>query len=255
MVDAMKRASARRITAVLPYYGYARQDARCSPACPISASSWPICSRRRASIRLLALDLHAGQIQGFSASRWTISSPAGCDDRLPAQEGLQEPVIVAPDAGGVERARAMAKRFDAGLATSTSGARGRTRRSPCTSSATSRGATPSSSTTSSTPPHARPGGDRRGARGRPAHPGLRRPRGAVRAGDRPDQVVADRGDRRHEFDPGERGQARRGGITVLTVAPLLGEDPAHGARAAQAPWRTPCGPLAPLDRQLLIAMG
>jgi ribose-phosphate pyrophosphokinase len=104
MVDAMKRASARRVTAVLPYYGYARQDRKVQSRVPISA-------------RVLALDLHAGQIQGFFSVPvdHLFAGPVVMIDYL-RKKDLKDPVIVAPDAGGVERARAMAKRFDAGLA-------------------------------------------------------------------------------------------------------------------------------------------
>jgi len=117
MVDAMKRASARRITAVLPYYGYARQDRKVQPRVPISAKLVADLLEAAGIDRLLALDLHAGQIQGFFSVPvdHLFAGPVVMIDHL-RKKDLQDPVIVAPDAGGVERARAMAKRFDAGLA-------------------------------------------------------------------------------------------------------------------------------------------
>ena len=74
MMDALKRASAERITAVLPYYGYARQDRKDRPRMPISARLVASLLERAGANRILALDLHAAQIQGFSTSRWTICS-------------------------------------------------------------------------------------------------------------------------------------------------------------------------------------
>jgi ribose-phosphate pyrophosphokinase len=117
MVDAMKRASARRITAVLPYYGYARQDRKVQSRVPISARLVADLLEAAGIDRVLALDLHAGQIQGFFSVPvdHLFAGPVVMIDYLKKKD-LREPVIVAPDAGGVERARAMAKRFDAGLA-------------------------------------------------------------------------------------------------------------------------------------------
>jgi len=117
MVDAMKRASARRITAVLPYYGYARQDRKVQSRVPISARLVADLLEAAGIDRVLALDLHAGQIQGFFSVPvdHLFAGPVVMIDYLKKKE-LQDPVIVAPDAGGVERARAIAKRFDAGLA-------------------------------------------------------------------------------------------------------------------------------------------
>jgi ribose-phosphate pyrophosphokinase len=117
MVDAMKRASARRITAVLPYYGYARQDRKVQSRVPISARLVADLLEAAGIDRVLALDLHAGQIQGFFSVPvdHLFAGPVVMIDYLKKKD-LYEPVIVAPDAGGVERARAMAKRFDAGLA-------------------------------------------------------------------------------------------------------------------------------------------
>ena len=115
MLDALKRASAARITAVLPYYGYARQDRKVSPRAPISAKLVADFIGRAGANRVVTVDLHAGQIQGF------FDCPV---DNLFATRVLMEPlescrnnlVVVSPDAGGVERARAFAKRFDAPLA-------------------------------------------------------------------------------------------------------------------------------------------
>jgi ribose-phosphate pyrophosphokinase len=117
MVDAMKRASARRITAVLPYYGYARQDRKVQSRVPISARLVADLLEAAGIHRVLALDLHAGQIQGFFSVPvdHLFAGPVVMIDYL-RKKDLRDPVIVAPDAGGVERARAMAKRFDAGLA-------------------------------------------------------------------------------------------------------------------------------------------
>src|SRR5579884_1248863 len=116
MIDALKRASAQRITPVLPYYGYARQDRKDRPRMPISAKLVASLLERAGANRILALDLHAAQIQGF------FDVPV---DHLFAAPVLIEHfyelkgrdlTVVSPDAGGVERARAFAKRLDAPLA-------------------------------------------------------------------------------------------------------------------------------------------
>jgi len=115
LIDALKRASAERITAVLPYYGYARQDRKVSPRAPISAKLVADLITTAGASRILTVDLHAGQIQGF------FNIPV---DHLFAAPVLleylrhlrNEIVIVSPDAGGVERARAYAKRLNASLA-------------------------------------------------------------------------------------------------------------------------------------------
>ena len=115
LIDALKRASAERITAVLPYYGYARQDRKVLPRAPISAKLVADLITTAGASRVLTVDLHAGQIQGF------FNIPV---DHLFAAPVLleylrylrNEIVIVSPDAGGVERARAFAKRLDASLA-------------------------------------------------------------------------------------------------------------------------------------------
>jgi ribose-phosphate pyrophosphokinase len=116
MIDALKRASAGSITAVVPYFGYARQDRKTKPRTPISARLVADLLTAAGVDRVLAIDLHAGQIQGF------FNIPV---DNLYAMPVLMEylkgrfgpeTVIVSPDAGGVERARAFSKRLDSRLA-------------------------------------------------------------------------------------------------------------------------------------------
>jgi ribose-phosphate pyrophosphokinase len=116
MLDALKRASAASITAVIPYYGYARQDKKVAPRVPISAKLVADMLTVAGASRVITMDLHAGQIQGF------FDIPV---DNLFAAPVLidyirnnfnDDLVIVSPDAGGVERARAFAKRLNAGLA-------------------------------------------------------------------------------------------------------------------------------------------
>jgi ribose-phosphate pyrophosphokinase len=116
MIDALHRASARRITAVLPYYGYARQDRKVQPRVPITARLVADLLEAAGVDRVLALDLHAGQIQGFFSVPvdHLFAAPVIID--YLGKKDLQDPVIVSPDAGGVERARAIAKRLKAGLA-------------------------------------------------------------------------------------------------------------------------------------------
>src|SRR5437660_10681160 len=117
MMDALKRASARRITAVLPYYGYGRQDRKVMPRVPITAKLVADLITTAGCHRLLAVDLHAGQIQGFFniPVDHPFAAPPVIVDYL-AQKDLQDLVLVSPDAGGVERARAIAKRPHARLA-------------------------------------------------------------------------------------------------------------------------------------------
>jgi ribose-phosphate pyrophosphokinase len=117
MIDAFKRASAERITAVLPYYGYARQDRKVQGRVPITAKLVADLLAAAGVHRVLALDLHAGQIQGFfnMPVDHLFAGPPVIVEYL-SHKDLRDPVVVAPDAGGVERARAIAKRLKAGLA-------------------------------------------------------------------------------------------------------------------------------------------
>jgi ribose-phosphate pyrophosphokinase len=116
LIDALKRASARRITAVLPYYGYGRQDRKVQPRVPITAKLVADLLTAAGVDRVLALDLHAGQIQGFFniPVDHLFAAPVIVD--YLGKKDLRDAVIVSPDAGGVERARAIAKRLRAGLA-------------------------------------------------------------------------------------------------------------------------------------------
>ncbi len=116
MMDALKRASAQRITAVLPYYGYARQDRKDRPRMPISAKLVASLLETAGAHRILALDLHAAQIQGFFEIPvdHMFATPVFIDYFKPMV--TQDSVVVSPDAGGVERARAFAKRLELPLA-------------------------------------------------------------------------------------------------------------------------------------------
>ena len=116
MIDALKRASAKRVTAVIPYYGYARQDRKCEPRVPITSKLVADLLVTAGTDRVLTVDLHAGQIQGF------FNIPV---DHLFAMKvlvpylqslDLKNMVVISPDAGGVERARAFAKRLGVSLA-------------------------------------------------------------------------------------------------------------------------------------------
>ncbi len=116
MIDALRRASAGSINAVIPYFGYARQDRKTKPRTPISARLAADVLTAAGVTRVLAMDLHAGQIQGF------FNIPVDHLYAMPVQmEHLKahfgrDAVIVSPDAGGVERARAFSKRLNCGLA-------------------------------------------------------------------------------------------------------------------------------------------
>ena len=116
-MDALKRASARRITAVLPYYGYARQDRKSVPRTPISAKLVANLITSAGADRVLTLDLHAGQIQGFFdiPTDNLFAAPVFTKDILERYSG-ERLTVVSPDVGGVVRARAMAKPLDADLA-------------------------------------------------------------------------------------------------------------------------------------------
>ena len=116
MIDALKRSSASRITAVIPYFGYARQDKKVAPRVPISAKLVANMLTVAGANRIITMDLHAGQIQGF------FDIPVDNIFAAPLLIGYirdnfnEDLVVVSPDAGGVERARAFAKRLDADLA-------------------------------------------------------------------------------------------------------------------------------------------
>jgi len=116
MIDAAHRASARRVTAVIPYYGYSRQDRKVEPRVPISAKVVANLLEAVKVSRVLTMDLHADQIQGFFnvpvdnlfATPVMVDYLHGCD--------IKDIVVVSPDSGGVDRARFLAKKLDAGLA-------------------------------------------------------------------------------------------------------------------------------------------
>jgi ribose-phosphate pyrophosphokinase len=116
IIDALKRSSANRITAVIPYFGYARQDRKDQPRVPISAKLVADLISTAGTDRVLTMDLHAGQIQGF------FNLPVDHLYALPVlldyitKKKVNDLVVVSPDAGGVERARAFAKRLEANLA-------------------------------------------------------------------------------------------------------------------------------------------
>lgn len=116
-LDALKRGSARRITAVIPYFGYARQDRKSSPRSPISAKLVADLITTAGANRVLTMDLHAGQIQGFFDIPVDnlYAEPVFHSDILDRYNG-DDIMMVSPDVGGVIRARAMAKRLDADLA-------------------------------------------------------------------------------------------------------------------------------------------
>jgi ribose-phosphate pyrophosphokinase len=116
-IDALRRASAKRITAVLPYFGYARQDRKPGPRTPISAKLVANLITVAGANRVLTLDLHAGQIQGFFdiPTDNLFAAPVMVRDIRENFDG-DDLLIVSPDVGGVLRARAVAKRLDADLA-------------------------------------------------------------------------------------------------------------------------------------------
>jgi ribose-phosphate pyrophosphokinase len=115
MIDAVKRASARRITAVIPYFGYARQDRKVAPRVPITAKLVADLLSTAGAHRILTMDLHVGQIQGFFDI--PVDNLYGSPIMIPyIRENFQNDLaIVSPDAGGVPRARAYAKRLEASL--------------------------------------------------------------------------------------------------------------------------------------------
>ena len=117
-MDALTRASAKRITAVMPYFGYARQDRKTGGRTPISAKLVANLVTRAGADRVLTMDLHSGQIQGFFdiPTDNLLSTPVLADDISRRYRDPAELMIVSPDVGGVVRARALAKRLNADLA-------------------------------------------------------------------------------------------------------------------------------------------
>jgi ribose-phosphate pyrophosphokinase len=117
LIDALKRASAARITAVIPYYGYARQDRKPGPRTPITAKLVANLIERAGADRVMTLDLHAGQIQGFFdiPTDNLFAAPVMVRDIQEQHKG-NNLMVVSPDVGGVVRARALAKRIDAPIA-------------------------------------------------------------------------------------------------------------------------------------------
>ncbi len=118
VVDALKRSSARRITAVMPYFGYARQDRRPGPRTPITAKLVANMIERAGVDRVMTLDLHAGQIQGFFdiPTDNLFAAPTFARDIQENTPDLSKLVVVSPDVGGVVRARALAKRLGTPIA-------------------------------------------------------------------------------------------------------------------------------------------
>lgn len=118
VIDALKRASAKEITAVIPYYGYARQDRKVLPRTPISAKLVADLIASAGATRVVTMDLHAGQIQGFFDIPVDnlFSAPVILNHIKTLVKDTSNLVMVSPDAGGVERARAIAKRLDCSVA-------------------------------------------------------------------------------------------------------------------------------------------
>ena len=116
MMDALKRASARRITAVLPYFGYARQDRKDQPRVPITAKLVANLLDRAGADRVLTIDLHAGQIQGFFDIPLDHLYAVSIFEEYFKEKKMKDIVIVSPDVGSIKTARSYAKRFRAGLA-------------------------------------------------------------------------------------------------------------------------------------------
>jgi ribose-phosphate pyrophosphokinase len=118
MCDALKRASAASINAVIPYYGYARQDRKVAPRTPITAKLVADMLETSGASRVISMDMHAGQIQGFFniPSDNLYAAPVFLEDIRARFPSIEDLVIVSPDAGGVERARAYSKRLGSTLA-------------------------------------------------------------------------------------------------------------------------------------------
>lgn len=117
-LDALRRASAERVTAVIPYYGYARQDRKTAPRTPITAKLVANLIHQAGASRVLTLDLHSGQIQGFFDIPLDnlYGQPVFVEDIKSRYDGYSGPMIISPDVGGVVRARAIAKRLNTELA-------------------------------------------------------------------------------------------------------------------------------------------
>src|ERR1700744_2301026 len=117
VIDALRRASAKRITAVIPYFGYARQDRKVGPRTPISAKLVANLITHAGADRVMTLDLHAGQIQGFFdiPTDNLFAAPVMMRD-IKERFDLAKVIVVSPDVGGVVRARGLAKRINAPLA-------------------------------------------------------------------------------------------------------------------------------------------
>ena len=116
MLDAVRRASAQRITVVMPYYGYGRQDRKSEPRVPISGRVVADLLESMLPNRVLCMDLHADQIQGFFRIPVDHLYAAPVFIQYIKEQKLEEPVVVSPDSGGVERARFLARQINAGLA-------------------------------------------------------------------------------------------------------------------------------------------
>ncbi|MDD4956972.1 MAG: ribose-phosphate pyrophosphokinase [Candidatus Omnitrophica bacterium] len=116
MIDALRRSSAKRITAVLPYFGYARQDRKDQPRVPITAKLVANLLTRAGANRIITIDLHAGQIQGFFDIPLDHLYAVSIFAEYFKKKKITDIVVVSPDVGGIKMARAYAKRFDAGLA-------------------------------------------------------------------------------------------------------------------------------------------
>ena len=116
LMDALRRASARRITAVIPYYGYARQDRKDQPRVPITAKLVANLIATAGANRVLTMDLHAGQIQGFFDIPLDHLYAINVFEHYIRSRRMKSPVVVSPDVGGIKMARAYAKRLRAGLA-------------------------------------------------------------------------------------------------------------------------------------------
>lgn len=116
MIDALRRASAKRITAVIPYYGYARQDRKNEPRVPITSKLVADLIVTAGADRVLTVDLHAGQIQGFFNVPVDHLFAINVLIEYIKKQNFENMIVISPDAGGVERARAYAKRLDSSLA-------------------------------------------------------------------------------------------------------------------------------------------